>query len=95
MTQPKHTPGQWKVGKGAQGRLLLRGEDGGAIAQVLYGYYGDGATKANARLMAAAPDLLAACQTILPLLSQYAGTDADKAGLLALRQAIDLAVEER
>ena len=47
--------------------------------------------EANARLIAAAPDLLAACLLALPRMADYGWTDGDRAVTRALRQAIDKA----
>ena len=56
MAEKKHEPGPWILG-GASGRMITTPS----------GYYGDGFiadvdTLANAKLIAAAPDLLAACE---------------------------------
>jgi hypothetical protein len=58
MEQTKHTPGPWHViPKGATFAGDIANERGEVVAQA----YGTG-HKANARLIAAAPDLLAALQ---------------------------------
>lgn len=75
----KHTPGPWKVG-----RLPLRLEvdenpipliythDGGLeIAQVRTSAPEPGEREANARLIAAAPDLLAACKAALDMGDEF------------------------
>lgn len=69
MTEAKHTPGPWTVTGQKEyayqigiGVVTDRGIDPIAAA------YGDGeAAKANAQLIAAAPDLLAACQQMLSM----------------------------
>ena len=77
----QHTPGPWKIGE------ITGGQDGGiwaeidgqghsGIAQVVWKMEDDERTprcEANARLIAAAPDLLEALQQI----SDYARTDGD------------------
>lgn len=72
---PHHTPGPWHIGAGNgagaifsdEGRMLLT-EAGGTtlfpIATVCYGYRDD-EDEANAHLIAAAPDLLAALKDLL------------------------------
>ena len=58
----QHTPGPWSIDR-AYGDCCVAGRDGDRIAAV-YGYdYGE--DEANAALIAAAPDLLAACQAVL------------------------------
>jgi len=66
-----HTPGSWKF------RKHLGGEEGEVIAQdvrfdtdflyiaEIFGHYQDDECAANGRLIAAAPDLLAACKSAL------------------------------
>lgn len=66
----KHTPGPWVVDSGEA--LSVRAPHGGIVAQLhhLKGRHGmggrlpDGEAVANAHLVAAAPELLEACQTI-------------------------------
>ena len=54
-----HTPGPWRAGIGRRDQITAA--DGSAIGFVnLYGYHHNANTVANARLLAAAPDLLAA-----------------------------------
>jgi hypothetical protein len=63
MAQAKHTPGPW-VADG----VLINGPDG-MIGELGFGLRGDPEMQANARLMAAAPDLLAALEaTVTPLI---------------------------
>jgi len=56
----KHTPGPWRVN-----HRCVEDEARNAIASVYRNVDGTGHNKANARLIAAAPDLLAACEAIL------------------------------
>ena len=55
----KHTPGEWS----AHG-VLIHGPDG-MIGEVGFGLRDDPEMLANARLIAAAPSLLAACKALL------------------------------
>jgi len=54
-----HTPGPWRVERGA-----IVNEAGDVLASVPY-TLGDDSDRANARIMAAAPELLAACEDVL------------------------------
>ena len=56
----KHTPGPWAVERDAEGRLHVVEGDFLDIAEV--GYLSGPDPKANARLIAAAPELLAALE---------------------------------
>ena len=55
-TRPEHTPGPWTVDN-----QYIHGPDGIRFLAVA----GDGAGQANARLIASAPELLAACMSAL------------------------------
>jgi hypothetical protein len=65
-----HTPANWYVTREGRSRLLIRTQavqlprsiDDVAICQVMAGAVGDEQAAANARLISAAPDLLAAAQ---------------------------------
>jgi hypothetical protein len=64
----KHTPGPWRVlpkwDERTNGRLVYANNAGNSVASALY-LGGTEEATANARLIAAAPDLLAALQTSL------------------------------
>lgn len=62
MTKHKHTPGPWRESDQDRG-LILAGKNGVHIAQVAQQGMGFTAA-ANARLIAAAPDMLIVLQTI-------------------------------
>lgn len=72
MTDAKHTPRPWRIGPLQEIIAAIPKNDpegGFAIAEV-YGDFGidpsrDPEAHANARLIAAAPDLLAACKEVL------------------------------
>ncbi len=74
----KHTPGPWHVGR--DGWILSKNPV--AIAEV---YVNE---KANARLIAAAPDLLKACKDVL---STIEGGDNDDAFIRAMQEAVQKA----
>ena len=82
----KHTPGPWTVenGKRARGYMTAVMRDGFAIADVpcLRGDpYDDDEADANAHLIAAAPDLLAALQETLRALECHLDDDTKSHGL--------------
>ena len=56
-----HTPGPWHIGEG-KGEQIIYTEAGWAVASatVFHGKHGAQEMKANARLIAAVPDMLAA-----------------------------------
>ena len=61
-----HTPGPWRARAGSGGRpSIIYGHDGWPVADVTtyHGRTADERQEANARLIAAAPELLAALQT--------------------------------
>jgi hypothetical protein len=69
-TETKHTPGPWRVSEGMTPDTLLVRDDEHGIAQVWAAYKPDGplevgTKEANARLIAAAPELLEALRYLL------------------------------
>src|SRR3972149_4587693 len=100
-----HTPGPWITTcmdtYGAQnydhnGGRIGPAKGGSQIAHV-YSLYG-GRTEANARLIAAAPDLLAACEYLEPILAEHVqydneddGESGEAMGLRLIRAALALA----
>lgn len=83
----KHTPGPWHVGVGQAGVIVYNAK-GWAIANavVYHGEHDREECKANARLIAAAPDMLAAlrmiCDAGIPLAEPI-----ERAMLDAIRKA--------
>lgn len=67
MSEPKptHTPGPWIVLHENDMSIITKSEfsQGEVVAQL--STWGDSELKANAQLIAAAPDLLAACKSLL------------------------------
>jgi hypothetical protein len=66
MTERKHTPGPWVVMEDETGEIAIvqdAGYEGGLI--VTYAFPVGNATEANACLIAAAPELLAALRNML------------------------------
>lgn len=61
-TQKKHTSGPWYICEGLPNHNdEIRGEEGQLVCEFPYGAFG-GVDGANARLIAAAPKLLEACE---------------------------------
>lgn len=93
MPKSKITPPPWFV-KHNPKRLAVRNADGDYVAESIRG--GGGEAEANATLIAAAPDLLAACEAVLSelLMAQEnavnvagEGSEEAKAFEPAIRQA--------
>lgn len=62
----KHTPGPWHAGRGQQSTIVYDAEGWGvASATVFHGRTEPETSIANASLIAAAPDLLAALELVL------------------------------
>ena len=73
QNESEHTPGPWQIGPSQLGNISCVLKAGhGHICDRPYGN-GDGAKSwnANARLIAAAPDMLAACEQALERLEQH------------------------
>lgn len=89
-----HTPAPWKIDAAHSTRvLLLNDAKGYAIGEIV-----DTRNPANARLIAAAPDLLEALCTALPFVEDHEGSDIYKSGAVAravaqIRAAIDKATK--
>jgi hypothetical protein len=83
MSKAKHTPGPWIVGDQRRrdpGCILIHTSSGESIASAWNLMRPDGSgpdtpMEANARLIAAAPDLLAACKSAMELLDGLGGAD--------------------
>ena len=65
MTQHQHTPGPWKRGKGSFADRIVtdNSRQQETVAEVWYSGHDRGTIHANGSLIAAAPDLLDACET--------------------------------
>lgn len=92
----KHTPGPWEVRYDDQlDHIFTVGEHPRRIANIFGGVCGqndsDLENQANARLVAAAPDLLAACKRYLRAMDEYG--HPDKTDRL-MRAAIEKATGE-
>jgi hypothetical protein len=86
----KHTPGPWVADDGYSAtHLRIRSEDWGTIADVNdpYNAMPDGELEANARLIAAAPELLEAAKWMVGRLHRT-GLDVAKGPRAALEVAI-------
>ena len=74
MSEQKHTPGPWESGNGT---TSIYGSDGKEVARrIWHGPQDDERSLANARLIAAAPELLAALERTLNWLTSYPGGGA-------------------
>jgi hypothetical protein len=83
----KHTPGPWSTGCDEDGHMVYAADDS-AVADALRDDGDAEAEVSNARLIAAAPDLLAACQVALAAY-RLAGKDVPENSTAAtLRSAI-------
>jgi hypothetical protein len=89
-----HTPAPWKIDGAHSTRVLLINDAKGyAIGEIV-----DTRNPANAKLIAAAPDLLEALLTALPFVEDHEGSDIYKSGAVAravkeIRNAIDRATK--
>ena len=87
----EHTPGPWRIGLAhMQGAIRIEAEDSPHIGSVRYSQnpkLNRERGEANARLIAAAPDLLAAAKEMIPAIGKLRGIDPVDA-------AHDLAVED-
>jgi hypothetical protein len=85
----KHTPGPWKIeGEKMTVPKVVDPKSGDLIASIY--------VPSNARLIAAAPDLLEACKLAYPLLldhAQFSYNEAETSAITRLEEAIDAAVE--
>jgi hypothetical protein len=74
-----HTPAPWKIDGAHSTRVLLINDAKGyAIGEIV-----DTRNPANAKLIAAAPDLLEALLTALPFVEDHEGSDIYKSGAVA------------
>jgi hypothetical protein len=78
----KHTPGPWTVLQESQ-RVVVQGAGGELVAQWhLSAFIGFGEAHANARLIAAAPELLAMLELLLSITEEFKGAMAGKQRLM-------------
>lgn len=69
----EHTPGPWREGRDW---YIIENGYGFAVGSAASVHIGKEQCRANARLMAAAPDLLEACRLALPVVEEVAATHA-------------------
>lgn len=87
MNAHTHTQGKWHVGKRAAD-VAIYGEKGEEIAKIL-GFFNPGEeNKANARLIAAAPELLAHLEMLVFGIAEGVPIPRDGAVITAAREAI-------
>jgi len=90
----KHTPGPWQIldpsgdpFESNTRKVIASGKHGGLICDASVHWYDPVTARANARLIAAAPDLLAALELALEQIGQFTGwgkvTDPDAEAALA------------
>ncbi len=72
-TSPAHTAGPWEVKKALSGSLCIRNGYGFYLAEIFQGEGIKEEIEANARLIAAAPELLDVCKMMLPYLDHVVG----------------------
>lgn len=89
--EAKYTPGPWWIKPTSRSRLELEIEGVGASVATVYESHTTPNHEDNARLIAAAPDLLDACQIALRLI-RAAGID-DRIGAHEIRSAIAKATQ--
>ena len=83
----QHTPGPWRMGKRAYDRAIY-GQQGAEVASMLDLFHTPAESLANARLIAAAPDLLEALRDITDLAERYGVGEHCDGNILAARAAI-------
>lgn len=94
-TRATHTPGPWRIARTSDGREVIA-EDAGQILTIAYAQAylhkasPDDEARANARLIAAAPALLKACEAIITDLERFVSRQGPgpDARLAALKAAI-------
>ena len=94
----EHTPGPWEVSQycegGAGAQLGVKGYDRPVYWNYrIYRNETDVEAKANARLIAAAPDLLFACKKLLNVLESEPECKIYKAHAMLAREAINKATK--
>ena len=83
-----HTPGPWKANFAISGEVYIFGGDRN-FARVFDEWRDEANQEANARLIAAAPDLLEALEAIMryPKISEYVGSELANKADAALAKA--------
>ncbi len=89
MISNKHTPGPWKLSANQFVKGSIYGSDSYLIASVSIG---QSEYEANAKLIAAAPELLAACEMALPYL-ELPSNEITRADFEQIKAAIKKATE--
>lgn len=89
-----HTPGPWKAEPGSHKNVYIIHYSRGPLAIVNVGGKApiDGTNEANAHLMAAAPDLLAACQAFVEAWEKSHQLEKTDIALRMAKQAIEKAL---
>lgn len=96
MNMSNHTQGPWRVGEGESSITTVRGEHVLSLPYPLYPASQPDEFSSNARLMAAAPDLLEACKGMIETLTGHndaweALTIQQKARVITMKEAINKA----
>jgi hypothetical protein len=89
-TETKHTPGPWKIVEQRFPVCIIEGEDGTCVVGNVSGQPGLDGQTANARLIAAAPELLEALRDCLATLDglKRHNTNCDYVAAIQARAAI-------
>jgi hypothetical protein len=90
MNTHTHTQGKWHVGKRAAD-IAIYGGKGEEIAKILGFFNPDEENKANARLIASAPELLAHLEMLVFGIAEGVSIPKDGAAITAAREAIQKA----
>lgn len=92
----EHTPGPWRVAEGESGVILAPSSSGlpDRYTQVIY--FDDDRyiyrSPGDANLIAAAPDLLGACEHALTIVNEYEASPTGYAGTIVLRKLLEDAI---
>ena len=93
MSERRHTPGPWYVSKSGTDRLIYADHQHAFDHAIVRNGGCDSETDANARLMAAAPELLAAVQAALPLVQLLAAKMNNPKNVADTTQAMFAVIE--
>jgi hypothetical protein len=90
MTTHTHTQGPWHLGKRG-GNPAIYGKDGTEVAEILHGLTPE--WRGNARLIAAAPEMLEALREMLSMFGDHEQYDEDSAQVISQTRQVIARVE--